>query len=86
MSREDKLDRKRSYGTVYGDPNIGFVQDERYYRHDGELYVPPDALLGTLKFSDKGLEGPGVTDVAPNMVAEKLDSALAERNRNAKKT
>ena len=33
-----KLDRKRPYGTVYGDPNFGFVQDEKYFRHDGTLY------------------------------------------------
>lgn len=38
---EDKLDRKRSYGVVYGDPNIGFMQDGKGYRHDGRLYVPP---------------------------------------------
>lgn len=90
MSTEGKLDRKRSYGTVYNDPNIGFVQDEKYYRHDGYLYMPSDPLLGTLRISDKGLEGPGVSDVAStpltNAIAEKLDSALAERSRNAKRT
>jgi hypothetical protein len=90
MSTEGRLDRKRSYGTVYNDPNIGFVQDEKYYRHDGYLYVPPDPLLSNLKFSDKGVEGPGVTDVATppltTAIGEKLDSALAERSRNAKRT
>lgn len=90
MSTEGKLDRKRSYGTVYNDPNIGFVQDEKYYRHDGYLYVPPDPLLGALKFSDKGLEGPGVSDVAgpplTSAVGEKLDSAFAERSRNPKRS
>ena len=40
MTEEIKLDRKRSYGTVYGDPNVGFVQDERHFRHDGSVYEP----------------------------------------------
>jgi hypothetical protein len=38
---DDKLDRKRSYGTVYGDPNVGFIQDGKSYRPDGSLYSPP---------------------------------------------
>ncbi len=42
MAAAAKLDRKRSYGTVYGDPNIGFFQDELPYRHDGTLH--PSAL------------------------------------------
>lgn len=33
-----KLDRKRSYGIVYGDPSIGFFQDELPYKHDGTLH------------------------------------------------
>ncbi len=37
-----KLDRKRSYGLVYGDPNIGFMQDELPYRHDGTLLPPKE--------------------------------------------
>lgn len=41
MAEKDKLDRSRSYGTVYGDPNCGFFQDGKPYRHDGTLYVPP---------------------------------------------
>lgn len=36
---EDKLDKKRSHGTIYGDPNIGYFQDGKHYRHDGTLYV-----------------------------------------------
>lgn len=38
----NKLDRSRHYGTVYGDPNVGFFQDNRGFKHDGTLYVPPD--------------------------------------------
>lgn len=41
-----KLDRKRSYGTVYGDPNVGFIQDELPYRHDGTLQ-PNTAVSAT---------------------------------------
>lgn len=33
------LDRKRSYGTVYGDPQIGYEQDGRMFRHDGTAHV-----------------------------------------------
>jgi hypothetical protein len=38
---ELKLDRKRSYGTVYNHPGIGFFQDNKPFRHDGTLYVEP---------------------------------------------
>ena len=46
MKEQDKLDRSRHYGTVYGDPNVGFFQDERPYRHDGKPYVaaPPPSV------------------------------------------
>ncbi len=40
-----KLDRKRSFGTVYNDPNIGFVQDERNFRPDGTLYLAPEPAV-----------------------------------------
>lgn len=42
---DGRLDRKRSYGTVYGDPNIGFVQDNKNFRVDGTLIPdkPKDA-------------------------------------------
>jgi hypothetical protein len=85
VSETGRLDRKRSYGTVYNDPNIGFVQDEKYYRHDGYLYVPPDPLLSGLKMPDKDLEGSWIADVSnvalTGSVGERLDSALAERTR-----
>lgn len=38
----DKLDRDRPYGTVFGDPLIGYEQNGKFYRHDGMLYVRPD--------------------------------------------
>jgi len=34
-----KLDKKRSYGIVTGDPNVRYVQDGHSYREDGTLYV-----------------------------------------------
>ena len=44
---EDKLDRSKSFGIVYGHPELGFVQAGRYFRHDGTLKAdahspPPD--------------------------------------------
>ena len=36
----EQLDRKRSYGTVYGDPHVGFEQDGRMFRHDGMPHSP----------------------------------------------
>lgn len=39
MSDIDKLDRKRSYGIVNGDPNIRFIQDGHSYGHDGMLFA-----------------------------------------------
>lgn len=35
-----KLDRKRSFGTVYGHPQIGYVQGDQEFRHDGSLHIP----------------------------------------------
>lgn len=44
MSDEIKLNRAKSYGTVFGDPNIGFVQDGFSFRHDGtRLHAPAAA-------------------------------------------
>ena len=43
-----KLDRKRSYGTVYGDPHVGFVQDGSSFRPDGTLlHAAADAYVET---------------------------------------
>lgn len=33
-----KLDRKRSYGTVYGDAQVGYIQDNLEFRHDGAVH------------------------------------------------
>ncbi len=59
-----KLDRKRSHGTVYGDPNVGYIQDEKYYRHDGTLYVPP---------------APAVPAAAPEKPPEPINPISEER-------
>jgi len=44
-----KLDHKRSYGTVYGHPQIGYAQDGQEFKHDGTLHIPepekPKAVL-----------------------------------------
>lgn len=39
-----KFNPDRSYGTVYGDPEIGFVQDGHSFSHTGRLVkeAPPD--------------------------------------------
>jgi hypothetical protein len=44
---EGRLDRKRSFGTVFNEPNIGFEQDGKYFRHDGTLYSLP--VVGEVK-------------------------------------
>ncbi len=31
----EKMDKKRSFGIVYGDPKIGYEQSGRFFRHDG---------------------------------------------------
>jgi hypothetical protein len=72
MSEIDKLDRKRSYGTVSGDPNVGFIQDGHSYRHDGTLFaksgteppvvaqgqgtIPPSESTETISVQDADLE------------------------------
>lgn len=35
----DKLDLKRSYSTVYGDPHVKYEQDGKEYRADGTLII-----------------------------------------------
>jgi len=81
MSTETlKLDRKRSFGTVYNDPNIGFVQDERYFRADGTLYISPEPTL-----KGDGVKSVGEVPVASellwavNKLTQKLDGAEAPR-------
>jgi len=58
----NKLDTKRSYGTVYGDPNIGFVQDNKYFKPDGTPYEPSVAPLA-VKAEEKPAPEP---EVAPD--------------------
>jgi len=36
----EKLNKARPHGIVYGDPQIGYEQDGKQYRHDLSLYVP----------------------------------------------
>lgn len=36
-----KLNRRRSYGTVSGHPEIRYVQDGLNFGHDGSLILPP---------------------------------------------
>lgn len=63
-SEEGKLDRKRSFGVVYGDPNIGFMQDNKPFRHDGSPYIPAPTTP-TVK-SDQ-LVGMAKVEVAPQL-------------------
>jgi len=52
MSDKDdpnSLDRKRSFGVVYGDPNIGYMQDNKPFRHDGTRFEPPAPPIPTVK-------------------------------------
>lgn len=37
---QDKLNRKASYGTVYGHPQIGYEQNGQQFKHDDTLYSP----------------------------------------------
>lgn len=34
-----ELNRKRHFGVVYGDPEIGYEQDRNFFRHDGSLHT-----------------------------------------------
>ena len=34
------LDHKRSYGTVYGHPQIGYEQEGQQFKHDGTVWTP----------------------------------------------
>lgn len=53
----DKLDLKRSYSTVYGDPHVKYEQDGKEYRPDGTLFVkgepPPAPVVEEAKETEK---------------------------------
>ena len=74
MSEIYKLDRKRSYGIVTGDPNIGFVQDGNTYRHDGTL------------FAKNGEEAPVVAQGQGTIPPEPAEDPEMERQSNKKKS
>lgn len=38
----NKLDKSKTFGTVFGDPHIGFEQGGRDFDHSGRLYLRPD--------------------------------------------
>jgi hypothetical protein len=49
-----KLDKTRSYGTVYGHPNAAYEQDGKLFKPDGTEYVetlPP--ADNTLKLPER---------------------------------
>ena len=73
IKAEIKLDRKRSYGTVYNDPSIAFVQDERYFKPDGTLHVPVEQKADLSKVPTAN-DFPVVTELvsAVNKLNEKL--------------
>jgi hypothetical protein len=86
----DKLDRKRPYGTVSGDPNIGFIQDGHSYRHDGSLFarsgseppVPPQGY-GTIPPVDT--VETATTPPASTDVIDGVEESL-ERQRNQQRS
>lgn len=47
IKQERTLDRTRDYGTVIGDPKIGFDQDGAFFAHDGSfinIWATPETL------------------------------------------
>jgi hypothetical protein len=71
-----KLDRKRSYGTVYGDPHIGYEQDQLQFKHDGTLHEPlkatPPVVAAIPTVESLSAQ------LAPPQVLEKLDSIASQ--------
>jgi hypothetical protein len=44
---ELSLNRKKSYGTVYGHPQIGYEQEGQVFRHDGTVHIEPPKPAAT---------------------------------------
>ena len=84
MSDIDTLNRKKPYGTVTGDPNVGFIQDGHSYRHDGTLFArngtePPVVAQG------QGTIPPSDPDGTISVEDSELEEAL-ERQRNKQRS
>ena len=78
MAEKDKLDRARSFGTVYGDPNCGFFQDGKPFRHDGTLYVPPPAPSRTDEIAPVSEERRAAQSLSMKRVWAEKREALAK--------
>lgn len=78
MRDVSKLDRKRPYGTVTGDPVIAFVQDNRKYRIDGSLIEEGEPALQ--KAPEPRVPTPEELQVARNQIrSEKMKAIWAQR-------
>jgi hypothetical protein len=78
---EGKLDRKRSYGTVYGHSGIGFMQDDKPFRHDGTAYVEPVTSVAPFATVPTVEQIPTVEQVEtrPQTHSEKMKQVWAAR-------
>lgn len=79
-----KLDRKKSYGTVYGDPKVGFVQDDKYFRHDGTLLVEEPNSTTTTPPESKAVESKAL-DAVPKVQKPRSDEQKAAQSEAMKK-
>lgn len=77
------LNRKKSFGTVYGHPQIGYEQEGEVFKHDGTLHIPdppkpvaeaPDVLkaIEGLSSQVKDLKEPKGPDPARSEAARKI--------------
>jgi hypothetical protein len=63
------LNRKKSFGTVYGHPQIGYEQDGLMFKHDGALHVPePDKPRVTSVPTVDSLPGASQVGTAPEVL------------------
>lgn len=70
-----ELNRKRSFGVVYGDPEIGYEQDRNYFRHDGSLHTLKATSM-QVRQTDRGPDTPPDWMLAFNALSDQM-KALA---------
>lgn len=73
------LNRKKSFGTVYGHPQIGYAQDDHEFRHDGTLHVPEPEKPKTLPTAESVPTTAQITSVPEVLLAiEGISSQLKD--------
>lgn len=93
-----KLDRKREFSLVYGDPHVRFVQDGHSYRADGTIFArageeppipPPGVSTPSTPVETKPQEIEGLQDILDRQRNQQRSDAMKriwQARKNAKES